>query len=58
MHNVFAHCAVTDAQPVPPSSEQWPPAIFPPSLCAEHVTTWFGMSLWPVVVTCPGCNPS
>ena len=53
MHN--AHHPPTDAQPVP---EQWPPASFPPSLYTGHDVLWYGISLWPVWVSCPGCVPS
>jgi len=34
------------------------PLPFFPQLCAEHDTTWYGISLWSVGVSCPGCVPS
>ena len=52
MHNAIAHHLLTDAQSVP---EQWPLASFPPSLYTEHDIIWYGISLWPVGVSCPGC---
>ena len=55
MHDAIAHHLPTDAQPVP---EQRPPRPASPSLCTEHDVTWYGMSLWPVWVSCPGCAPS
>ena len=51
----IAHHQMTDAQPV---LEQQPPASFPPSLCTAHDIMWYGISLWSVGVSLPGCVPS
>ena len=55
MHNAIAHHPLTNAQPVP---EQRLPASFSPILYTEHDVIWYGISLWPVWVSCPGCVPS
>ena len=52
----LTHHQRTDAQPVP---RQWPtPARFPLSLYAEHDIVWYGISLWPAWISCPGCVSS
>ena len=35
-----------------------PPASFPPSLYTKHDVIWYGIPLWIVWVSCPGCVPS
>lgn len=32
--------------------------LTPPSLYTEHDILWYGMSLWLIQVSCPGCGPS
>jgi len=39
-------------------SEHTPPLLLPPALYAEYDTIWYGISLWSVGVSCPGCVPS
>ena len=34
------------------------PANSSPSLYAEQDVLWYGIALWPVGVSCPGCAPS
>ena len=34
------------------------PQLTPPSLYIEHDVIWYGISLWPVWVSCPGYAPS
>ena len=55
MHSAIAQHSPNDAQPVP---QQWLLASFPPSLYIGHDVTWYGIILWPVWVSCPGCVPS
>ena len=52
MRNAIAHHLPTDAQLVP--KQQSAPL---PSLYTEHDIIWYGISLWPVGVSCPGCIP-
>ena len=56
MHKAIAHHPLTDAQPVP---EQWAatPWLTPTSFIVQHDIIWYGISLWPVGVSCPGCVP-
>ena len=35
-----------------------PSFLLPPALYAEHDVIWYGVSLWSVGVSCPGCVPS
>ena len=53
MHNAIAHHLPTDAQLVP--EQRSPPRPAPPSLYTRHDVTWYGIPLWPVWVSCPGC---
>lgn len=55
MYGAVAHHALTDAQQVP---EQWPPASFTPRLYILHGVICYGISLWPVGISCPGCVSS
>ena len=59
MHNAIAHHSSTDAQL---AHEQWsvlsPPQPAAPSLYTGHDSAWYGIPLWPVWVSCPGCVPS
>lgn len=55
MHNAIAHHSLAGAPPVP---EQSAPASFPPSLYIERDVVWYGISLWPVGVSCAACAPS
>ena len=52
MHNAIAHHSPTNAQLVP---EQRSPRPTPPSLYTGHGITWYGIPLWPLWVSCPGC---
>ena len=58
MHNAIAHHVPTDAQLVPEQQYAPPPPPTPPSLYTGHDVTWYGIPLWPVGVSCPGCVPS
>ena len=53
MHNAIAHHSLTDAQLVP-EQRSAPPGQLPPSLYTGHDVIWYGISLWPVWVSCPG----
>ena len=58
MHNATAHHLPRDAQLLPQQQSNpshWPT---PPSLYTGHDITWYGIPLWPVWVSCPGCVPS
>ena len=59
MHNTIARHLLTDVQLVPEqSSAPLPPWPSPPSLYTGHDVTWYGIALWPVWVSCPGCVAS
>ena len=53
MHNAIAHHPLTDA----PAAIR-PSQPTPPSLYTGHDVIWYGISLWPVWVSCPGGVPS
>ena len=53
MHNAIAHHLLTDARAAIRTC--WPAA---PSLYTEHDVLWYGIFLWLVWVSCPGCVPS
>ena len=53
MHNAIAHHPLTDARAV-----IRPSRATPPSLYTEHDVLWYGISLWLVRLSCPGCAPS
>ena len=57
MHNAIAHHPLTNAQPVPEpqAATPWPT---PPSFIVQHDVIWYGISLWPVWVSCLCCVPS
>lgn len=56
MDNIIAHHPPADAQPVP---EQLlpPPGQLSPALYKEGNVIWYGISHWPVWVSCPMCFP-
>jgi len=58
IHNAIAHHPLTDAhQPVPRQQSPAPPPAAP-SLYAEHDVVWYGISLRPAGLSCPGCIPA
>ena len=56
VHNAIAHHSLTDAQLVPEPRSPLPASS--PSLYSGHDVIWYGIALWPVWVSCPGCVPS
>lgn len=52
MHNTIASHLLLDAQPI---LEQWWAS---PSFHTLYDVFWYGMSLWPLWVSCHGCAPS
>ena len=57
MHSAIVHPSLGDAQPDSKQQSQHL-ANFLPSLYADHDIIQYGISLWPVWVSCPGCAPS
>ena len=57
MHSAIAHQLLTNVQPVPEQRAATPRPT-PSSFIVHHDVTWYGISLWPVWVSCPGCVPS
>ena len=57
VHNAIAHHSPTDAQLVP-EQRSAPPGQLLSSLYTGHDIIWYGIFLWPVWVSCPGCVPS
>ena len=53
MHNAVAHHPLTDAR-----AAIRPSRPTPPSLYTGHDVPWYGILLWLVRVSCPGCAPS
>ena len=51
-HSAIAHHPPIDTQPVP---EQRFPAPTAPSFYTRCDITWYGIPLWPLWVSCPGC---
>jgi len=51
-----AHHLLTDAQSVP--EQQQLPGQLPPAWVSSHDVMCYGISLWPVEVSCPGSAPS
>ena len=54
MYNAIAHHPLTNAKPVP--KQQSLPHGQLPHLYTEH--TGYGISLWPIWISCLGCAPS
>ena len=55
MHNTIAHHSPTNAELVPGQRSPPLPWPTPPSLYTGHDVTWYGIFLWPVWASCPGC---
>ena len=53
MQNATAHHPLTDAR-----AAICPSYPAPPSLYTGHDVLWYGIALWLVGVSCPGCAPS
>ena len=52
-HSAIAHHPLIDAQFI--SEQQFPCPQPPPSLYTGCDVPWYGIPLWPVWVSCPGC---
>ena len=52
MHSVIAYHPLPNAQPNSKQQSQRP--VNSPSLYTEHDVIRYGISLWPVLVSCPG----
>lgn len=49
------HCNAYSGRQMPLHQISCPSSFFPPALYTEHQVRRSGISLWSVVVTCPGC---
>lgn len=61
MHDTIAHYLLNNTQPlslVPEPQSSLSSESSPPSLYTGLVVLWYGILLWPVLVTCPGYGPS
>ena len=53
MHNAITHHPLTNAPAAIHPSQPIPPHIY-----TGHDVPWYGIPLWLVRVSCPGCAPS